>query len=276
MVDPLLLKALKQTRLDIQQAQAEIETLRQAISSFEALVNQRLGGLLDGLSELEVEVASLTDQVRQIRDQHLYGEHQMGYVEGAPIPEHGPARQYIPHQDAFSEPPVTASLRSSLPSTPGSQTDPKTELKRLYRRLARAYHPDLAVSDGDRAQRTRQMVHINQAYTAGDLPALRKLSQEEGLEPFVFDFLQPDAASLDQMPELERLQHRLQELRRQITRLNNHPNLQLSLEVKLARQRGKDLLGEMARELQRKIARKTAERDYLRSQIAANQSEPKL
>ena len=66
MVDPLLLKALKQTRLDIQQAQAEIEALRQAIGSFEALVNQRLGGLLDGLSELDAEVEGLTDQVRQI------------------------------------------------------------------------------------------------------------------------------------------------------------------------------------------------------------------
>ena len=67
MVDPLLLKALKQTRLDIQQAQAEIETLRQAISSFETLVSQRLGGMLDQLSALDAEVESLTAEVRQKR-----------------------------------------------------------------------------------------------------------------------------------------------------------------------------------------------------------------
>jgi hypothetical protein len=277
MVDPLLFAALKQARLDIKSAEAELEVLRQSIRDFEALVGRRLGDLLDQLSALDAEVEGLTAQVQSIRDQRLYGEHQMHYAEGAPRPEHRTRREYIPNQDVFDEaaPPAAApfatasSLHAQSVAKGSSQLDAKSELKHIYRRLARTYHPDLAVGGADRAQRTRQMVLINQAYTAGDLVSLRKLWQEEGVEPVQYDFLQP-AVQEAEKPELERLQERLHALRQQIVRLNSHPNIQLSMEVKLARQKHRDLLGEMDKELRSKIARKTAERDYLRSQIAAN------
>jgi len=264
MVDPLLFAAIKQARLDIKSAEAELAGLRQSISDFEALVNRRLGKQLDQLSALDAEVESLTAQVREIRDQRLYGEHQMHYAEGAPRPEHRPKREYIPHQDVLDE--TAAPAVAPRPT----QLDAKAELKRIYRRLARIYHPDLAVGGADRAQRNRQMAIINQAYAASDLPILRRLWDDEGIEPPQFDFLQPAAVQEGEKSELERLQEQLHTLRQQVIRLNNHPNVQLSMEVKLARQKGRDLLGEMSKELRGKIARKTAERDYLQSQIAAN------
>jgi hypothetical protein len=64
---------------------------------------------------------------------------------------------------------------------------------------------------------------------------------------------------------------KLGELRQQINRLSSLPIVKLSLDVKLARHQGRDLLREMEAELQFKVARKLAERDYLRSQIAANE-----
>lgn len=263
MVDPLLFAALKQARLDIANAQAELAALRQSISDFEALVERRLGEQIDELSELEVQVEALNVQLRQIRDQRLYGEHQMHYTEGAPRPVQGSRREYIPNQDVLDQ--------TALPSPPQAAALPeaKSELKRIYRRLARTYHPDLAVDGANRAQRTRQMAIINQAYAQGDLTTLWRLWDEEGVEPPHFDALQPAAPALEKT-ELELLHERLHVLRQQVARLNTHPNIQLSLEVKLARQKGKDLLGEMSKELSHKIARKKAERDYLLAQIAAN------
>jgi hypothetical protein len=73
------------------------------------------------------------------------------------------------------------------------------------------------------------------------------------------------------MTEMEKTQWKLRELRQQIYRLGSLPIVKLSLDVKLARHQGRDLLGEMQAELQYKVARKLAERDYLRSQIAANE-----
>jgi hypothetical protein len=60
---------------------------------------------------------------------------------------------------------------------------------------------------------------------------------------------------------------RLAEIERELRQLPQRPSVQLSLEVKLARRRGRDLLGEIAADLERKIACKTAERDMLKAQF---------
>jgi hypothetical protein len=143
----------------------------------------------------------------------------------------------------------------------------------LYRRLARRYHPDLARNDADRAQSNDQMKEINLAYAAGGLPALMRLAGMNvpyGIDlgqPTLHPQLKPDPS----MTEMEKTQWKLRELRQQIYRLGSLPIVKLSLDVKLARHQGRDLLGEMQAELQYKVARKLAERDYLRSQIAANE-----
>lgn len=249
--------AIKQARADLTAAQNELDALRQSIIQTDTLVGSRLGSLLDELSALEVEVESLTEQVLQIRDQRLYGEHQMQYAEGAPRPERTARREYIPNQDVFDEPATPAPQARRLP------LDDKAELKQLYRRLARIYHPDLSVKENERAQRNRQMALINQAYTAGNLATLRRLWQEECLELVEYQPVPPQ-----EQTELERLQQQLDTLLQQIFRLKNHPHIQLSLDIKISRRAGHDLLGEMAGDLHRKIARKAAERDYLQSQIA--------
>lgn len=66
---------------------------------------------------------------------------------------------------------------------------------------------------------------------------------------------------------MERCQRRLREIERELRQVAQRPSVQLSLEVKLARRRGRDLLGELARELEPKLARKTVERDMLKAQF---------
>lgn len=53
--------------------------------------------------------------------------------------------------------------------------------KRLYRELARRFHPDLAETAAELAYRTSVMTAVNAAYTAGDAQALYDLAGE--LEP---------------------------------------------------------------------------------------------
>jgi len=53
--------------------------------------------------------------------------------------------------------------------------------KRLFRELARRFHPDLAGSAGELAYRTSVMATVNSAYAAGDIGALYDLAGE--LEP---------------------------------------------------------------------------------------------
>lgn len=252
--------SLKQTRADLIEAQVELDALRQTISQVDALVGRRLGKLLDELSTLEIVVDSLTEEIHHLRDQKLYGEERISYADGAPRPTYTSKREYIPNQDVFQE----LELGNEVSRT--TQLDEKTEMRQIYRRLARLYHPDLATSNAEQSHRTHQMMRINQAYAAGDLPRLRKLWQEQGLGVPSVEFPSP-SSSPTQLSELDQLRQRLESLRQQVARLKNHPNIQLSLEIKMARQAGRDLLAEMARDLRRKIERKTAERDYLQSQL---------
>jgi curved DNA-binding protein CbpA len=149
----------------------------------------------------------------------------------------------------------------TLPPPPPSPTD-ETEIRRLYRQLARRFHPDLGADELDRARRTEKMAAINAAYAARSLAELVALAQTLEVERSTFE------VSVEALQaELERCQRRLREIERELRQIPHRPSVQLSIEVKLARRRGRDLLGELAAEMERKVARKTVERDMLKAQF---------
>jgi hypothetical protein len=258
---------LQATQKELQTAESELAELKEQLQNFEAQVDARLGSLLDQLSELNAETEALDAELRHIREERLFGRDLMQYLEGAPMPAHPINLDNLP--------PVVLPLRACVG---GQGTDLSTQsqaqlpdIKAVYRRLARRYHPDLARSDTDRAQANDQMKTINQAYAAGDLPTLMRLA---GMSvPYGVDLKSTASQSADlpnkSMTELEQAQWKLREVYRQISRLSSLPIVKLSLDVKLARHQGRDLLSEMSGEMQYKVARKMAERDYLQSQIKA-------
>lgn len=259
---------LQKAKQELQSAQTELKELEKQIRSFESLVDSQLGSLLDQLTELNVETSTLDEQLRHIREERLYGTKLMEYLAGAPLPARPVNLDDLP-------PEGLASPKAS-PSPSGRQSpSPKSQLpdiKTLYRRLARRYHPDLARTDADRTQANEQMKEINQAYQAGNLQALMRLS---GMSiPFGIDVptTKPSANHFTQKPltELEKVERELQDVRQSIRRLSSLPIVKLSLDYKLAWHQGRNLLSEMAAELQYKVARKLAERDYLKAQINAN------
>jgi hypothetical protein len=259
---------LQAAKIELQSAEAELNELTRQLRSFEAQVDTRLGSLLDQLSQLNADTAALDEQLRHIREARLFGIDLLRYLDGAPRPARPHNLTGLPpldlsHWDAI-HPTVDHPSKSSEVQTP--------DIKVLYRRLARRYHPDLARNNADRTLSNEQMKQINQAYEAGDMHTLMRLA---GMSiPFGVDLPQsPRSSDLQNasMTELEKVEHKLHTLRMQIDRLSNLPIVKLSLDVKLARHRGRDLLGEMAAELEYKVARKIAERDYLKAQIDVNE-----
>lgn len=255
---------IKKARLELEAAEAELEELNTALRSFEAVVDARLGNLLDQLSNLNAETASLDEQLRKIREERLFGTDLMRYLDGAPRP----ARP----NNLSGLPPLGLSNREAIHRTVGkpvisSELD-IPDIKVLYRKLARRYHPDLTRNDADRVASNEQMTEINQAYNAGDLPALMKLA---GMKiPYGVDLRQPASRHDESLSDLEQVERKLKSVRQQINQLSRLPVIKLSLEVKLARHHGRDLLSDMATDLEIKVRRKLAERDYLQSQIDAN------
>lgn len=246
---------LHQVQAELASAEAELASLTRELSAFEAEVDDRLGSLLDQLSMLDAEIRALTAEVKRMREDRLFGQHRAQYYGAG----------FTPYPT--EEPPGKITPDTAVEPAESGTADPQTEFKTLYRRLARRYHPDLATSESDRASRTEQMTAINQAFSAGNLTALREMA---GIaSPPGADIILPAHQSPDSSlsAEIERTRRRLTTVQKQIAELHRLPNVQLSLEVKLARRQGRNLLAEMAADMQRKVAQKTAQRDYLKSQV---------
>ncbi len=80
-----------------------------------------------------------------------------------------------------AEPDALPEDDESLDLMPSATPGDKAAEKRLYRELARRFHPDLAEGAAELAYRTSVMTAVNSAYTAGDIHALYDLAGE--LEP---------------------------------------------------------------------------------------------
>jgi len=265
--------SLQKARNELQTLQGELDELTRQILTFETQVDSYLGDLLDQLSELNAETLTLNEELRHIRDQRLFGAELMRYLDGAPRP----ARPI----NLSDIPPMELHTRNSIHlNTDNASTSPSLlipDIKKLYRKLAHRYHPDLVHNDVDRQHANEQMAEVNQVSRAGDLPKLMKLA---GLGiTYGMDLHSPPSPpalnSQESSSELTQVEHKINQLRQQITRLSNLPIIKLSLEVKLARHQRRDRLRELEAELRYKVARKVAERDYLRSQIKAFEDQTK-
>ena len=140
------------------------------------------------------------------------------------------------------------------------------QLKRLFRELARRFHPDLAASDAERAHRTDMMMQINAAYTARDLQALQKLLlTPDPAGSFVTDNDELRAQRLTL--ELAQVQRRLAEVQQELALLNKHNSARLMRRADRLARSGRDLLHEIADELRQKLSNGIAERDQLLDDI---------
>lgn len=246
---------LKQARLDLQTAEAELAEQLADVEAFEYLFEAHVGHLVDRLAQLEAEVAEYMRRIKRMRHDRLFED------------------SYRPVEEQFNS--TWHSSPASKGDAPKRSQAPKAtqaEIKRLYRQLARRYHPDLARDAAENAFRTEKMRAVNDAYRAGSMVELMALADE--LEGYVGQTAVINASSQTEaqmlqalQEELSRMQKRLRHVENEITNLPNRPIVALMVEVKFGKKEGRDVLAEMALTLEQKIAKKTVERDLLKSQF---------
>jgi hypothetical protein len=138
-------------------------------------------------------------------------------------------------------------------------------VRRLFRDVARAIHPDLATDPGTRDRRHALMVEANRAYASGDEARLRRILQAWHNSPEAVPGDDPDATRL-------RLERRLAEIHAQLdvcaldrAALQESPIWKLKAMVDEAAAGGKDLVADMVRRLERDILVTRNRLDAMRS-----------
>ncbi|MCP4423544.1 MAG: J domain-containing protein [Chloroflexi bacterium] len=244
--------ALAKAQDDLIDAETELADQMADIRAFEAEFEARAGFLMAQLADLEAEVDDYLDRIKQRRNKQVFGANYRSADEQFRRTWQRPRRPAPP------------------PPPPPPSPDVQKQIKKLYRQLARRFHPDLAANEADRAYRTEKMTAINDAYAARSLTELMVFAAE--METAVPQSRSPRGQSEADMvkaleDEIRRCQRRLREIDLETKTLHTRSSVELMLEVKLVQRQGRDLLAEIAADLERKIARKTVERDMIKVQF---------
>lgn len=157
-------------REEIVVATSELKELRADISSFEVRFDARIGILIVEFDRLSVQIAEYERRIAALTEP----------VEMWSLVEDEISREFRSEWErieAEDEDAQQAGQRvAQLPLDPPE--DVKLELRKLYRKLVRDHHPDLARTDDERASHEEAMRRINAAYEVHDLEALRRLEIE--------------------------------------------------------------------------------------------------
>jgi hypothetical protein len=216
----------------------ELANTRAAVQEFTDMYNRRIG-------PLEAEQQRLQRLLEQLQaDQAPPGNDWRGKRHAARQQQSNGNGAHEPEDKPFKKKPPLA-----------AQQDPDYERKvrDLFRRLAKQYHPDVAKDDEQRKQHEALMSEINQAYSAKNLDALRKLAEQKA-EPAGEAASTPAAELARLTVELRQLETMIFDIEQTIRELDLSPAMQMRSELKADQEDGRDSLSELEMEMRNRIS----------------------
>lgn len=129
-----------------------------------------------------------------------------------------------------------------------------TEMKRLYRDVAKRIHPDLTSDREDRAKRQVLMAEANEAYQKGDEARLSKILHEYECSPEAVQGEGPGAELIRVIRRISQARGRLAEIEAELQEILRSDLHQLKSRVDEAQRHGRDVLKEMVGKVEEQIA----------------------
>ena len=153
---------LAQAQQALLDAEAQLGAKQAVVNAFRMQCRLKIGDLVDWVLHLRAEKQLHLTHLRLLQQAEELG---IAYDEADPFWQ---AQEQV-ELDEDEE-----LLLPHLPETPRDDA----AAKRIYRQLARRFHPDLSASHVEQAYRTALMAAINNAYAARDVQTLRDLADE--------------------------------------------------------------------------------------------------
>lgn len=246
-----LQRELDRARQELHEAEAELAHEQAEVNAFRMHARLKLDVLVDTLMELRAQKQAFLTRLKLFEQaQEL----------GIPYDEDDPFWQAEVEYEKPEEDEDGLLLPTPTPRDKAAE-------KRLYRELARRFHPDLAKSSVERSYRTTIMAAINTAYAADDLQALYELAGELDPEEIA------DLAGIES-PEVRRLREHIlkcrqlaRRARRQLQALRQENTARLWQRAQEIGDDGEDWWSSVRRELQVAIARREPEVEAMRLQL---------
>ena len=204
--------------------QYDLDDLREEIAEFEKIYAEQMSERISELESLEKEIDKLSEPGEDPRS---------GFRAHSFEKE---TRRMSSEEFASERAPALDRLR------------PNESLKEVYRKVAKAIHPDLSPHEGERKRRQILMAEANRAYAEEDHATLLTILQEWDVE---FDPLRERKSErIVLYQRTASLKERIRALETEIFRLKGSDVYRLVQQVQQARSMGKDVLGQMAAKLE--------------------------
>lgn len=213
--------------------EADLMESRESLAAFQREFEARLGPPMQRVNELHERLQS----ARRAAMQRMWAESRYG-------------SKFVDVEEQFRTAWTQTDTGAPPPPPPKVTPNVESDIKALYRELAKRFHPDLAATEEERAWRTPRMAVINAAYAARDLATLQKFAAMEDRD-FEAKVDSREALLESLRRECERLDELIENLEREFDELANSPALQMQLNASMAKRSGRDLIGEAVKELER-------------------------
>jgi hypothetical protein len=215
---------------------ADADRLKRELDMFAARYKQDVGSLHEQLDRLELDIAEVE-----------LGELSKAVAEGRATNDAGPPQ-------ASSEPQSTARFTSDA-------------VRKLFRDVARAIHPDFAHGHDAEARDRRHalMIEANRAYELRDEEQLRRILDAWHRSPEAVQGSDLAATRLRLERRLAQIEEHLDLYTRDLEALQATPLYALKSTVDDAAARGSDLMADMVRRLKRDILAATNRLEAMRS-----------
>jgi len=218
---------------------AEADRLDADLTAFAALYRHHVGTLHEQLDQLHLDIAEAELRILSSRvDDET--ERVDETRRGRPAPA-------LPVPDAAAAPRFTSDV-----------------VRKLFRDVARAIHPDLARDEQARTRRHILMAAANQAYALGDADELRRILESWERSPDEVQGIDEAAMRLRFERRLAQIDELMAMYARDQAELERTPLYQLKVQVDEAAARGRDLIADMVVRLKRDIMAATNRLDAMR------------
>ena len=231
----------------------DLETLGVKVAELESVLDQRAADADRISRELDMFAARYRQQVGTLHEQ--LDQLELDIAEA----ELGELSKKIAEEGAGGSGPAAPARSEPAPRFTSDA------VRKLFRDVARAIHPDLAGDEHTRDRRHTLMIEANRAYALRDEEQLRRILEQWERSPEAVRGSDPAAMRLRLERRLAQIEEHLDVYARELAAMQASPLYELKTMADAAAAKGRDIVDDMVRRLKRDIMAATNRLEAMRS-----------